>query len=45
MKKFLAVYTGTPASVEKKGWNAMTEVQRKEREKQGMEAWKKWGGT
>lgn len=42
MKKFLAVYTGNPASVEKKGWNAMSEAQRKEREKRGMAAWHEW---
>ena len=45
MKKFLAVYTGNPASVERKGWNAMPEAQRKAREKQGMAAWHKWVET
>lgn len=45
MKRFLAVYTGTPESVESKGWNAMSEAQRRQREQQGMEAWKKWGET
>jgi hypothetical protein len=42
MKKFLAVYTGTPASVEKSGWNELDEGKRKEREAAGMKAWGAW---
>lgn len=40
MKKFLVVYTGTPAGMEK--WNAMPEGQRKEKEAAGMKAWGDW---
>jgi hypothetical protein len=40
MKKFLAVYTGTPASMEK--WNALSESERKQREQAGMKAWGDW---
>ena len=43
MKKFLAVYLGTTAEMEK--WKALDEVERKEREKAGIEAWNKWGNT
>jgi hypothetical protein len=42
MKKFLAVYTGTPASHERSGWNSMDERKRKEREAAGMKAWGEW---
>lgn len=45
MKQFLAVYTGTPESVARKGWNTMDDAQRKLREQQGIEAWKEWGET
>lgn len=40
MKKFLAVFLGSPASFDK--WKTMDEEARKEREKAGMEAWMKW---
>ncbi|HKE96391.1 MAG TPA: hypothetical protein VKB34_18935 [Povalibacter sp.] len=40
MKKFLAIYTGTPASLEK--WQALDDAQRKEREARGMKAWGDW---
>jgi hypothetical protein len=40
MKKFLAVYVGTPAAMEK--WNALSESERKQREQQGMKAWFDW---
>ena len=40
MKKFLAVYTGTPANMEK--WNALSESERKQREQAGMKAWGDW---
>ena len=40
MKKFLAVYTGTPAGMEK--WKALSESERKQREQTGMKAWGDW---
>lgn len=43
MKKFLAIYLGVaddPKEMEK--WNAMSEEQRKDIDKRGMEAWGKW---
>lgn len=40
MKKFLAVYTGTPAGRER--WNSMDDSKRKEREAAGMKAWGEW---
>jgi hypothetical protein len=43
MKKFLAIYTGTQAAMEKSGWNRMDEAKRKEREAAGIEAWFAWG--
>lgn len=43
MKKFLAIYTGTAAGVEKSGWNAMTDRERQEREQAGIRGWEEWG--
>jgi len=43
MKKFLAVYLGTPQSFAK--WENLNEAARKEREAAGMKAWGKWGET
>jgi hypothetical protein len=43
MKNFLAVYIGSPASVERSGWNKLTDEQRKAREQEGMKAWTVWG--
>lgn len=40
MKKYLAVYTGTPTKREE--WDRLDPAERKAREKAGMEAWKKW---
>jgi hypothetical protein len=45
MKKFLAVYTGTPAGVEKSQWNTLDTEKRKELEAQGMKAWGDWMKT
>ena len=42
MKKFLAVFIGTPASVERSGWNRLEEGKRKEKEAAGMTAWGGW---
>jgi hypothetical protein len=41
MKKFLALYLGTPAAFEK--WKALDEAERKRRERTGMDAWMRWG--
>ena len=41
MKKFLAVYIGTEDAMAK--WKDLSEDARKEREKQGMNAWMQWG--
>lgn len=43
MKRFLAVYMGSPVSENMKKWNALDEDARKEKEQQAMTAWMKWG--
>jgi hypothetical protein len=40
MKNYLAVFLGKPEAMEK--WKAMSEAERKQREKAGIEAWHKW---
>ena len=40
MKTFLAVFTGTPASMAK--WKVLPEKERKEREAAGISAWHAW---
>jgi hypothetical protein len=40
MKRFLAVYTGSPTAMSR--WETMTETQRKERQAAGVAAWKQW---
>ena len=45
MKKFLAIYIGTPAGVEKAGWNTMDPGKRKELEASGIKAWGEWMST
>lgn len=42
MKQFLAVYTGTAASRQQSGWDALPEADRRTREQAGMAAWQKW---
>lgn len=42
MKRFLAVYIGTEASMKESGWSALSESERQERERAGIAAWKKW---
>ena len=42
MKKFMAVFTGSPSSPNQAKWNALDEAKRKEREQAGMQAWGKW---
>lgn len=42
MKKFLAVFTGSPNSQAGAKWAALDEATRKEREKAGMLGWMNW---
>lgn len=42
MKNFLAIFTGHQESQKKQAWLAMSEEEKKERGKAGMEAWGKW---
>lgn len=42
MKKFAAVFFGTPEAMQRSGWETLNESQRAERERQGMAAWKQW---
>ena len=42
MKKFLAIYLGTPSSFARSGWQTMDERKRKELEASGMRAWGDW---
>jgi hypothetical protein len=42
MKKFMAVFTGTPAAFEKYQQKFPDAQKRKAHEKNGMEAWQKW---
>lgn len=43
MKKFLAIYIGTPATMETSGWNKLGDEERKRREAAGVSAWMEWG--
>ncbi len=43
MKKFLAVYTGTPSAIEK--WKAMDKNEREKREQAGIKAWMDWSAA
>lgn len=45
MKKFMAVYIGTPDAFEKSGWNALDPEARKARQTLGVDAWMQWGAT
>ncbi len=45
MKRFLAVYTGTPDGSRRAGWDALPEAERKKREAEGIAAWHQWGAT
>jgi hypothetical protein len=42
MKKFLAIYLGTPETREKSGWGTLDEAKRKSLEASGMKAWGDW---
>jgi hypothetical protein len=43
MKRFLAIYLGSNDSPAFQRWNAMTEAERTERRRAGVEAWMRWG--
>jgi len=43
MKRFLAIYIGTEAALEKSQWNKLDEEKRKAREASGFKAWMDWG--
>ena len=43
MKKFLAIYLGTEASLERSGWNKLNEQERSARAAAGIKAWMEWG--
>lgn len=40
MKRYLAVYIGTPAGMD--AWNALSETERQQRHVKGVQAWKDW---
>jgi hypothetical protein len=43
LKRFLAVYLGSPESAGYKRWLAMSEAERKRSEISGMQTWMRWG--
>ncbi len=43
MKKFLAIYIGTEAALERSQWNTLGENERRARESSGIKAWTAWG--
>jgi hypothetical protein len=43
MKKFLAVYIGTEAALERAQWNKLDEEKRQARQAAGFAAWVEWG--
>lgn len=45
MKRFMAIYIGTEAALERSGWKQLDEPTRKAREAAGIEAWMAWGRT
>ncbi|MFO1184502.1 MAG: hypothetical protein U1E56_06925 [Bauldia sp.] len=42
MKKFLAIYIGTPAGFERARWNELDAAGQAARRRSGMEAWRDW---
>ena len=40
MKKFIAIYLGSPASMEK--WASLSEAAKKDRQKEGIKVWSSW---
>jgi hypothetical protein len=45
MKRFLAIYTGSPAAHERAQWNQLDPDARRAREAKGIQAWIQWGET
>jgi hypothetical protein len=45
MKRFLAIYTGTQAALDRAEWKDLDPEKRKAREAEGIEAWMEWGKT
>jgi hypothetical protein len=43
MKKFLAIYIGTEAALEKAQWKKLDKEKRKALEASGINAWMEWG--
>jgi hypothetical protein len=43
MKKFLAIYIGTEAALEKARWRKLEKEKRKALEASGVKAWMEWG--
>lgn len=43
MKKFLAIYIGTEAAIERSQWSKLGDAKRKERSASGIQAWREWG--
>lgn len=42
MKRYLAVFTGTPAAMAR--WETLSEADRQQRQVKGVAAWQKWAG-
>jgi transcription antitermination factor NusG len=42
MKKFLAIYLGSPDALARSGWASMDEAKRKQLEATGIKAWGDW---
>ena len=45
MKRFLAIYIGTEAALERAQWSRLDEEKRKALEASGVEAWMEWGAV
>jgi hypothetical protein len=43
MKRFLAIYIGTEAALERAHWENLDQETRKAREASGVKAWMEWG--
>jgi hypothetical protein len=43
MKTFVAIYLGTAEALQRSGWSTLDEGQRRQREREGIEAWTRWG--
>lgn len=42
MKKFLAIYTGSPEGRAQAGWESLSDEQRQKKEQAGIAAWHQW---